>query len=49
MCWLCHRDVRDEHYVLIVLHDGRLVSVCDVCMEKADSGPDTVLSYEEAS
>jgi hypothetical protein len=35
LCWLCKRDPKDSS-VLIVLHDGRLVEVCDLCLEKAD-------------
>jgi hypothetical protein len=50
-CWLCHRDTTDLHSRLIVLFDGRLVEVCDICVEKADlDEPHTeTLTYEEVA
>ena len=49
-CFLCHRTVTgDGDYVLWVLHDGRLVHVCGVCLDKVDRDEpyDTPLTYVE--
>ena len=49
-CFLCRRTVTgDGDYVLWVLHDGRLVHVCGVCLDKVDRDEpyDTPLTYEE--
>jgi hypothetical protein len=35
-CWLCKRDVTDEHSVLWITHNGLLIEVCDECMTRAD-------------
>lgn len=46
-CFLCKRDPKDD-YVLWVLHDGRLVEVCGVCLDRLDR-PEEAMSYEEVA
>jgi hypothetical protein len=41
-CWLCRRDIKDDDYVLWVLHDGRLVSVCSRCLDRLDRPEETM-------
>jgi hypothetical protein len=33
-CFLCHATDYGDAYVLWVLHDGRLVEVCSICLDR---------------
>ena len=35
LCWTCDRPITDELYVRWALSDGRVVEVCDLCVEDA--------------
>jgi hypothetical protein len=49
VCFVCKRTSPDEfggNYVLWVLHDGRLVVCCGICLDRLDE-PREVVTYEE--